>query len=77
MFKCAPCAFETGIKQNYQKHIACKRHAVKCGVPAPQDNYLQKISELEAQNELLRAQLTIAKLEAQNEALRAQLQTGR
>jgi hypothetical protein len=80
-YACVPCAFQTDVKQNYQKHVACKRHAVKCalaGVPAaPQvENHLQKISELEAQNELLRAQLTIAKLEAQNEALRAQLQKG-
>jgi len=55
---------------------------VKCalaGVPAVaqvgNETYLQKISELEAQNELLRAQLRIAKLEAQNDALRAQLQS--
>ena len=61
--------------------MLCKRHAVKCALAVPvapvkvHETPAQKISALEAQNELLRAQLTIAKLEAQNEALRAQLQS--
>ena len=33
-FTCLPCAFETPLKNNYTRHLACKKHGARCGPAA-------------------------------------------
>jgi len=44
IYKCLPCSYDTETKCNYTKHLATKKHCLKCELPVPE----KKVSKKEA-----------------------------